>query len=76
MLNNIFVIITNLGLQSKIETEHKFSVIRGGDAQDVVVSDLVVGDIARLKYGDTILFTGIIYSFEFIYLFIYLFFFC
>jgi Ca2+ transporting ATPase len=39
------------GLQSKIETEHKFSVIRGGVAMDIVVGDLVVGDIARVKYG-------------------------
>ncbi|VDD92928.1 unnamed protein product, partial [Enterobius vermicularis] len=47
-------------LQSKIETEHKFSVIRGGDAQDVVVSDLVVGDIARLKYGDLLPVDGLL----------------
>lgn len=40
------------GLQSKIETEHKFSVIRGGVAMDIVIKDLVVGDIARVKYGD------------------------
>ncbi|CAG9540225.1 unnamed protein product [Cercopithifilaria johnstoni] len=40
------------GLQSKIETEHKFSVIRNGEAFDTAVSELVVGDIARVKYGD------------------------
>lgn len=40
------------GLQSKIETEHKFSVIRGGVAMDIVIKDLVAGDIARIKYGD------------------------
>ncbi|CCD65358.1 Calcium-transporting ATPase [Caenorhabditis elegans] len=40
------------GLQSKIETEHKFSVIRGGEPLDIVVNELVVGDIARVKYGD------------------------
>lgn len=40
------------GLQSKIETEHKFSVIRGGQPIDVVVNELVVGDVARVKYGD------------------------
>ncbi|KAJ1358332.1 hypothetical protein KIN20_016740 [Parelaphostrongylus tenuis] len=39
-------------LQEKIETEQKFSVIRDGEAIDVPVSDLVVGDIARVKYGD------------------------
>lgn len=42
------------GLQSKIETEHKFSVIRGGEPLDVVVNDLVVGDIARVKYGERV----------------------
>uniref|UniRef100_A0A1I7XUS7 Cation_ATPase_N domain-containing protein n=1 Tax=Heterorhabditis bacteriophora TaxID=37862 RepID=A0A1I7XUS7_HETBA len=39
-------------LQEKIETGQKFSVIRDGEAVDVPVSDLVVGDIARVKYGD------------------------
>ncbi|VDM71043.1 unnamed protein product [Strongylus vulgaris] len=39
-------------LQEKIETGQKFSVIRDGEAIDVPVSDLVVGDIARVKYGD------------------------
>lgn len=38
-------------MQSKIETEHKFSVIRNGEAIDIVVNELVVGDIARVKYG-------------------------
>uniref|UniRef100_A0A0K0CZK4 Cation_ATPase_N domain-containing protein n=1 Tax=Angiostrongylus cantonensis TaxID=6313 RepID=A0A0K0CZK4_ANGCA len=41
-------------LQEKIETGQKFSVIRDGEAIDVPVSDLVVGDIARVKYGDLI----------------------
>ncbi|CAJ0579540.1 unnamed protein product, partial [Mesorhabditis spiculigera] len=40
------------GLQAKIETEHKFSVIRGGDSIQIVVNELVVGDIAQIKYGD------------------------
>lgn len=48
------------GLQSKIETEHKFSVIRDGDAIDIVVNQLVVGDIARVKYGDLLPADGII----------------
>lgn len=40
------------GLQSKIETEHKFSVIRNGVAMDIIIHDLVVGDLTRVKYGD------------------------
>ena len=39
------------GLQSKIEGEHKFTVIRNGDAKEIPVADLVVGDIAQVKYG-------------------------
>lgn len=39
------------GLQAKIETEHKFAVIRGGNQIQVVVNELVVGDIAQIKYG-------------------------
>uniref|UniRef100_A0A0K0F2H5 Calcium-transporting ATPase n=1 Tax=Strongyloides venezuelensis TaxID=75913 RepID=A0A0K0F2H5_STRVS len=48
------------GLQSKIETEHKFSVIRGGEAMDVTVHDLVVSDVVRVKYGDLLPADGIL----------------
>ncbi|KAI1710590.1 e1-E2 ATPase domain-containing protein [Ditylenchus destructor] len=47
-------------LQAKIETGHKFSVIRDGEAFDVPVSDLVVGDVIRVKYGDLIPADGIL----------------
>lgn len=40
------------GLQAKIERDNRFSVIRGGEARDVVVEELVVGDIGRVKYGE------------------------
>ena len=40
-----------LGLQAKIETEHKFAVIRGGQQIQVIVNELVVGDIAQVRYG-------------------------
>ncbi|ROT61630.1 plasma membrane calcium ATPase [Penaeus vannamei] len=39
------------GLQSRIEGEHKFSVIRGGEVHDIGVGDIVVGDICQIKYG-------------------------
>ncbi|KAF8372116.1 mca-3 [Pristionchus pacificus] len=39
------------GLQAKIETEHRFAVIRGGQSIQIVVNELVVGDIAQIKYG-------------------------
>jgi len=40
------------GLQNKIEHEHKFAVIRRGDVIQVPISDLVVGDICQVKYGE------------------------
>lgn len=39
-------------LQEKIETGQTFSVMRDGEAKDVPVSDIVVGDVLRVKYGD------------------------
>ena len=38
-------------LQSKIDADHTFSVLRGGEVVQLPVSDLVVGDIALIKYG-------------------------
>ncbi|XP_075929648.1 plasma membrane calcium-transporting ATPase 2-like isoform X3 [Petromyzon marinus] len=40
------------GLQSRIEQEQRFSVIRGGQLLQLPVADIVVGDIAQVKYGD------------------------
>ncbi|XP_068108976.1 plasma membrane calcium-transporting ATPase 2 isoform X6 [Hyperolius riggenbachi] len=40
------------GLQSRIEQEQKFSVVRGSQVIQIPVAELVVGDIAQVKYGD------------------------
>lgn len=40
------------GLQSRIEQEQKFTVIRGGQLVQIPVAEIVVGDIAQIKYGD------------------------
>ena len=48
------------GLQAKIETEHKFAVIRGGNSIQIVVNELVVGDIAQIKYGDLLPADGVL----------------
>ncbi|KAJ7324279.1 hypothetical protein JRQ81_017299 [Phrynocephalus forsythii] len=40
------------GLQSRIEKEQRFTVIRAGKLLQVPVADLVVGDVAQIKYGD------------------------
>ena len=39
------------GLQNKIESEHKFAVIRRGIVEQIPVGELVVGDICQVKYG-------------------------
>lgn len=48
------------GLQAKIEHDHQFSVIRGGEVIQIPVGDLVTGDIALVKYGDLLPADGII----------------
>uniref|UniRef100_A0A7N5K9D3 Calcium-transporting ATPase n=1 Tax=Ailuropoda melanoleuca TaxID=9646 RepID=A0A7N5K9D3_AILME len=39
------------GLQNRIEKEQKFSVIRNGHIIQLPVAEIVVGDIAQIKYG-------------------------
>ena len=41
------------GLQSRIEQEQRFSVVRKGNVIQIPVADLVVGDMAQVKYGTT-----------------------
>jgi magnesium-transporting ATPase (P-type) len=48
------------GLQRKLESDSKFSVVRGGDTIEVTHADLVVGDIAEFKYGNTFPVDGIL----------------
>ena len=39
-------------LQSQIEGDHKFTVIRGAQSVNIPVHDIVVGDICQVKYGN------------------------
>nr|XP_056706497.1 plasma membrane calcium-transporting ATPase 1-like [Euleptes europaea] len=48
------------GLQHRIESEQKFTVIRAGQVIQVPVSELVVGDVAQIKYGDLLPADGIL----------------
>ncbi|XP_072482866.1 plasma membrane calcium-transporting ATPase 3 isoform X7 [Notamacropus eugenii] len=48
------------GLQSRIEQEQKFQVIRKGQVIQVPVAELVVGDIAQIKYGDLLPADGVL----------------
>lgn len=52
------------GLQERLETGHQFSVIRDGEAFNVPVNELVVGDLIRVKYGDLIPADGILLQVE------------
>lgn len=40
------------GLQSRIEQEQKFTVVRGGQVIQIPVAEIVVGDVAQIKYGE------------------------
>jgi magnesium-transporting ATPase (P-type) len=41
----------NFFLQAKIVSDHKFFVVRNGEQMQILQTDLVVGDIAQVKYG-------------------------
>nr|XP_056722967.1 plasma membrane calcium-transporting ATPase 2 isoform X11 [Euleptes europaea] len=47
------------GLQSRIEQEQKFTVVRGAQVIQIPVAEIVVGDIAQIKYGDLLPSDGI-----------------
>ncbi|XP_058844480.1 plasma membrane calcium-transporting ATPase 2 isoform X5 [Acipenser ruthenus] len=48
------------GLQSRIEQEQKFTVVRAGTVIQIPVADIVTGDIAQIKYGDLLPADGIL----------------
>lgn len=39
------------GLQSRIEQEQRVTVVRKGNVIQIPVADMVVGDVAQIKYG-------------------------
>lgn len=47
-------------LQGKIDKEQTVDVIRGGDSETIQVTELVVGDVCQLKYGDLVPADGIL----------------
>ncbi|XP_063783716.1 plasma membrane calcium-transporting ATPase 1 isoform X5 [Pseudophryne corroboree] len=48
------------GLQNRIEQEQKFTVVRGSQVIQIPVADIVVGDIAQIKYGDLLPADGVL----------------
>ncbi|ODN01902.1 Plasma membrane calcium-transporting ATPase 3 [Orchesella cincta] len=50
------------GLQSKLDTDHQFAVIRKGESIQIPNADIVVGDICQVRYGDLLPADGILVS--------------
>ncbi|CAF3913549.1 unnamed protein product, partial [Rotaria magnacalcarata] len=48
------------GLQSKIELDQKFNVIRENSVRQIPIKDIVVGDICQIKYGDLLPADGVV----------------
>uniref|UniRef100_A0A8C2H185 Calcium-transporting ATPase n=1 Tax=Cyprinus carpio TaxID=7962 RepID=A0A8C2H185_CYPCA len=48
------------GLQSRIEQEQRFAVVRNGTVIQIPVAEIVVGDIAQIKYGDLLPADGVL----------------
>ncbi|KAJ0069918.1 hypothetical protein NL108_016149, partial [Boleophthalmus pectinirostris] len=48
------------GLQSRIEQEQKFTVVRAAQVTQIKISEIVVGDILQVKYGDLLPADGIL----------------
>ncbi|XP_030743668.1 plasma membrane calcium-transporting ATPase 4 [Echinops telfairi] len=48
------------GLQNRIEQEQKFSIIRNAQLIQLPVAEIVVGDIAQVKYGDLLPADGVL----------------
>uniref|UniRef100_A0AAR2L0C9 Calcium-transporting ATPase n=1 Tax=Pygocentrus nattereri TaxID=42514 RepID=A0AAR2L0C9_PYGNA len=48
------------GLQSRIEQEQRFAVVRNGTVLQIPVAEMVVGDVAQVKYGDLLPADGVL----------------
>jgi Ca2+ transporting ATPase len=49
-------------LQKRLDDDQHFSVLRNGEIREVSTADLVVGDIAQFKYGNTLPTDGVLLS--------------
>ena len=48
------------GLQKKLDTDSRFSVIRNGKIVELSLAEIVVGDVAQFKYGNSFPVDGIL----------------
>ncbi len=47
-------------MQSKIELDQKFNVVRDNIVKQIPIKDIVVGDICQIKYGDLLPADGVV----------------
>ncbi len=48
------------GLQKKLDTDSRFSVLRNSEIVELPLAEIVVGDLAQFKYGNTFPVDGIL----------------
>ena len=48
------------GLQKKLDTDSRFSIIRNDEILELPLAEIVVGDLAQFKYGNTFPVDGIL----------------
>ena len=48
------------GLQKKLDTDSRFSVIRNSQIVELPLAEIVVGDVAQFKYGNTFPVDGVL----------------
>ncbi len=48
------------GLQKKLDTDSRFSIIRNQEILELPLAEIVVGDIAQFKYGNTFPVDGVL----------------
>ena len=48
------------GLQKQLDTDSRFSVIRNEEILELSLAEIVVGDVAQFKYGNTFPVDGVL----------------
>ena len=48
------------GLQKKLDTDSRFSVVRNDKIEELALAEIVVGDVAQFKYGNTFPVDGVL----------------
>lgn len=48
------------GLQKKLDTDSRFSIVRNEKIVELPLAEIVVGDVAQFKYGNTFPVDGVL----------------